>query len=102
MKKLLPLILVAVLMIFAVAQTSEALSLPYPTSKYPNGNYVEYWPDWYFDRYSHVVITYDESGGAYGIALTPDGRPDSDYDQIYLSTLGYFYYSSDGHTWYLY
>jgi len=102
MKKILPLILVAVFMIFAVAQTSEALSLAYTSSSYPNGDYAEYWPKSYFDGYAHVVITYNASGGAYAIALTPDGWPDPYYGQLYLSPSGYFYYSSDGYNWYPY
>lgn len=100
MKKLLPLILVAVLMIFAVAQTSEALSLAFTSSSYPNGNYVEYWPASYFDGYAHVVITWDYTGGAYATALTSDGWPDSYYYQMYLSSSGYLYCSSDGYYWF--
>jgi len=100
MKKILPFIFVAVLMIFAVAQTSEAVpSSSYP---YPNSNYVEYLPASYFDGYAHAVITYDASGGAYAIVLTPDGWPASYYYQYYLSSAGYLYISTDGHNWYSY
>ena len=102
MKKILPLIFVAVLMIFAVAQTSEALSYAYMSADLPNGNYVEYWPSSYFDGYSHAVITYDYDGNAYATALTPDGWPDPYYYQMFLTWNGYLYVSTDGYNWYPY
>ena len=103
MKKILPLIFVAVLMIFAVAQTSEALSMAYASAEYPNGDYVEYWPDSYFDGYSHVVLTYASDGTANATILTPEGWPDDYYgfSHLYMDASG-LYYSTDGVNWYPY
>lgn len=100
MKKILPLIFMAVLMIFSMAQTTEALSMAYDTAEYPNGDYVEFWPASVFDGYAHAVITYASDGNAYATALTPDGWPDPYYYQMYLNKYGYLYCSTDGYYWF--
>jgi hypothetical protein len=98
MKKILPLMFVAVVMIFAVAQTTEAIA---PTS-YPNGDYVEFWANYEFDGYDSLVVTYANDGNAYATALDVSGLPDPFYYQMYLSTYsGYLYCSEDGYVWFL-
>src|SRR5574340_1660084 len=95
MKKILPIIFVAVLMIIAVAQTSEAIM----SASYLNGDYVEFWAYYEFDGYDSVVFTYASDGSAYATALDADGLPDPYYYQMYLSWDGYLYCSTDGHNW---
>lgn len=104
MKKVLPLIFIAVLMMFAVVQTSEATSYAYMSADLPNGNYLEFWPDSYFDSYHHVVFTYDWDGSVYATVLDPGGWPSTYYgfSHLYLSWTGYLYYSTDGYNWYPY
>lgn len=95
MKKILPLIFVAVLMVFAVAQTSQAEQW----AGYPDGTQNEYIPYYEFDGYDSVVITYGWDGAGYATALDVNGLPDSYYYFMYLSASGYLYCSADGWNW---
>ena len=97
MKKILPLIFAAAVMIFALAQTSEA----FVSAGYPNGDYVEFWAYYEFDNVDSLVVTYASDGNAYATALTPDGLPDPNYYQMYLSNLGFLYCSEDGYLWFI-
>ena len=71
MKKILPLIFVAVLMIIAVAHTSEA----YMTAGYPNGDEMDFFAYYEFDGNDSLIITYANDGNAYATALDADGLP---------------------------
>jgi hypothetical protein len=97
MKKILPLIFMAVLMIIAVAQTSEAIM----SASYPNGDYVEFWAYYEFDGYDSLTVTYASDGNAYATALDADGLPDPFYYQMYLTWDGYLYCSEDGYVWFI-
>jgi hypothetical protein len=99
MKKILPLIFLAVLMIFAMAHTSEA-DITY--ADFPNGDSMEFWTDSSFDGVDHVIFTYIPGGPAYATILAPDGWPDNYYgfSHLYQDTSGYIYYSTDGVNFY--
>jgi len=97
MRKILPLILVAVLTIFAFAQTSEA----YMTASYPNGDYMEFYAYYEFDGYDSLIVTYASDGNAYATALDADGLPDPYWYQMYLTSDGYLYCSENGVTWFI-
>lgn len=101
MKKILPLIFVVALMIFAVAPANATIYSDFQTANYFNGDYLEFWPAAIFDGYAHVVVTYASDGNAYATALTPDGWPDDYYYQMYLSWDGYLYCSEDGDYWFI-
>ncbi len=97
MKRILPLIFVAVLMIFAFAQTSQAAIA---SASYPNGDYVEFWPYYDFDGVDSLVVTYASDGNAYATALDSAGLPDTYYLQVYLTWDGFWYCSEDGYNWF--
>lgn len=99
MKKILPLIFVAVLMIFAVAQSSEAFT----TAAYPNGDYMWFyaWDEWAgITTEDSLIVTLAADGNAYATALDIDGLPSLDYYQMYLTWDGYLYCSEDGSYWF--
>ena len=96
MKKILPLIFVAVLMIFAVAQTSEA----YMSTSYPNGDEMGFVPYYDFDGNDSLIITYAADGNIYATALDADGLPSTNYYQMYLSSGGSLLCSQDGQYWF--
>ena len=73
MKKILPLIFVAVLMIFAVAQTSEAAALHELT---PTATIRSFMSCHEFDGFDSLIITVCCDGNAYATALDADGLPD--------------------------
>jgi predicted GNAT superfamily acetyltransferase len=97
MKKILPLIFVAVLMILAVAQTSEA----YTTADYPNGDFMWFYAWDEFDGVDSLIVTSAADGNWYATALDIDGLPSLDYYQMYLTWDGYLYCSEDGSIWFI-
>ena len=96
MKKILPLIFVAVLMIFAVAQTTEA----YMSAGYDNGDEMDFFAYYEFDGDNSLIITYASDGNAYATALDSDGLPSLYYYQMYLTWDGYLYCAEDGWNWF--
>jgi len=100
MKKILPLIFVAVLMIFSVTQASATIYSDYQTATYPNGDYVQFWPYTYFDGVDSAVITLASDGNAYATALDINGWPSQAYYQVYLTWDGYWWCSTDGDYWF--
>ncbi len=96
MKKILPLIFVALLMIFAVAQTSEAFT----TADYPNGDYMWFYAWDEFDGEDSLIITAAADGNWYATALDADGLPSLFYYQMYLTADGLLYCSDNGSNWF--
>jgi len=98
MKKILPLIFVAVLMIFAVVQTSEAIE----STAFPNGDFMDFIPYYEFDGIDSVIITYAADGNTYATAIDFDGLPSLYYSQMYLTWDGFLYCSDDlGASWFI-
>ena len=102
MKKILPLIFVAVLMIFSVTQANATIYPDFQTANYPNGDYMEFWPYTYFDGNDSVVITFASDGNAYATALDIDGWPSLNYYQMYYDYYtNVLYCSEDGDYWFV-
>lgn len=103
MKKKIILILMVLVFTFAAAQSSEALSLSFESTFYPDGTIIDFWPTALFDGVSHAVIVWNHDGSAYATALLSDGTKDPYYFEAYMDTRGNIYQSSDdGMTWYLF
>lgn len=104
MKKILFVLLVLFAVTFVTVQSSEA----YDWAWFMNGDVTEYYADYNFDGYYHVIFNWAYYGGTSITVLNPYGEPEWYYwpyyyaPFYYIDYYGYLYYSYDGYYWYYY